>query len=173
MFKSGAGLSVPCYSWKDQACDFLPWFVICAFSHLHIDSITHTSIENEFDSEKDRQTNLILICPKKISNYTCPFGWRIPAVVLLNNPTSPLLSAISHCIVGWQINKSRRRRSPMFSLHNRDLWQSVSQSQPKHQGWVTRTVNQPHSKTNVILNTSLCPGHTSHNTSILKDSVTL
>lgn len=108
---------------------------------------------------------------------TCPFGWRIPAVVLLNNPTSPLLSPLSQCIVGWQINKSRRRRSPMFSLHNRNLWQCFSKpAEAPELSHLDSDSRPTHSKgKHVILNTSVCPGNARHNTSTytLKDSLTV
>lgn len=44
-----------------------------------------------------------------------------PCCCSTKQPQLPLLPPVSRCIVGRQINKLRRRRSPAFSLHNRDL----------------------------------------------------
>lgn len=118
---------------------------------------------------------------------TCPFGWRIPAVVLLNNPTSttsttppPQPPPVSYFPVHCGMTNKQVQA------------EEESNVQPPQQGSVAECFSKPaeapelsHSdcesahtlkkRQHVILNTSVCPGNVSHNMSIYtrNDNVTL
>lgn len=90
---------------------------------------------------------------------TCPFGWRIPAVALLNNPQLP--PPVSYSPVHCGMTNMFRQRSPGLSLHNRNCF---SLGQVKHQCWIT--YEWAHAKRHVVLSTLACPCRVTHSISM-------